>query len=174
MVKDGKEFVFEILLYQPNFERVVQPFIKNLKKIGIIASLKVLDAVSYSNKVKNYNFDMMVISYPVSLSPGNELKYFWGSLSADIRGSQNYMGIKNPAIDTLIDHVIIAKNRKELLTSVKALDRVMLNNYYVIPQWHSSSYRIAYWNKFNQPKIHPKYSIGIMTWWFKDEYLKDK
>lgn len=174
LVKDGKEFVFEILLYQPNFERVVQPFIKNLKKIGIIASLKVLDAVSYSNKVKNYNFDMMVISYPVSLSPGNELKYFWGSLSADIRGSQNYMGIKNPAIDTLIDHVIIAKNRKELLTSVKALDRVMLNNYYVIPQWHSSSYRIAYWNKFNQPKIHPKYSIGIMTWWFKDEYLKDK
>jgi len=174
LVKDGKEFVFEILLYQPNFERVVQPFIKNLKKIGIKASLKVLDAVSYSNKVKNYDFDMMVISYPVSLSPGNELKYFWGTLSADIKGSQNYMGIKNKAIDTLIDHVIIAKNRKELLTSVKALDRVMLNNYYVIPQWHSSTYRIAYWNKFHQPKIHPKYSIGIMTWWFKDEYLKDK
>jgi len=174
LVKEGKEFTFEILLYQPNFERIVQPFIKNLKKIGIHVTLKVLDAVSYSNKVKNYDFDMMVISYPVSLSPGNELKYFWGSASADIIGSQNYMGIKNPAIDALIEKVIIAKNRKDLLTAVKALDRVMLNNHYVIPQWHSSSYRLAYWNKFNQPKISPKYGIGLMTWWLKDEYLDAK
>ena len=173
LVKNGKKFEFEIILYQPAFERVVQPFIKNLKKIGIIVKLKVLDAVSYTNRVKNFNYDMIVSSFGVSLYPGNELYSFWGEKSADIIGSRNHIGIKNKAVDNLINEIVISHNREDLITAVKALDRVMLHNYYLIPQWYNSSYRIAYWNKFIQPKVQAKYDIGMFTWFFKDEYLRN-
>ena len=132
LVKNGKKFEFEIILYQPAFERVVQPFIKNLKKIGIIVKLKVLDAVSYTNRVKNFNYDMIVSSFGVSLYPGNELYSFWGEKSADIIGSRNHIGIKNKAVDNLINEIVISHNREDLITAVKALDRVMLHNYYLI------------------------------------------
>ena len=108
---------------------------------------------------------MMVTSYGVSLTPGNELKYFWHSNSADIEGSRNYIGIKNKALDSLINEIIIAANRKDLITAVKALDRVLLHNYYLIPNWYTSVYRIAYWNKIQQPKIYPKYDLAIYSWW---------
>ena len=165
LVKNNKEFKFEILIYQSAFERVLQPFIKNLKKIGIQAKIRVVDAVSYTNRLRNFNYDMMVTSYGVSLTPGNELKYFWHSNSADIEGSRNYIGIKNKALDSLINEIIIAANRKDLITAVKALDRVLLHNYYLIPNWYTSVYRIAYWNKIQQPKIYPKYDLAIYSWW---------
>jgi len=172
LVKNGKKFEFEILITSPAFERIVQPFIKNLKKIGIIAKLKTLESVSYRNKLNNFDFDMMVQSLPVSLSPGNELTNYWGSKAAGIKGSSNYMGIKSKVIDSLIQKVVVAQNRKDLITSVKALDRVLLNNYYVIPQWYIASNRIAYWNKLHQPKVAPKYGIGIFTWWIENEVKK--
>jgi len=165
LVKDGKKLEFEILLTQASFERIVQPFIKNLKKIGILAKIKVMESVSYTNKVNNNDFDMIVQSFPVSLSPGNELNNYWGSKAASIKGSRNNLGIKSPVVDALIKNVVTAPSRKDLITAVRALDRVLLHNYYVVPQWHNASYRISYWNKLKQPAISPKYGLGIFTWW---------
>jgi len=172
LVKNGKKFEFEILLTQASFERIVQPFIKNLKKIGILASIKMMESVSYTNKVNNNDFDMIVQSFPVSLSPGNELNNYWGSKAANIKGSSNHIGIESKIVDSLIHNVVIAPNRKDLITAVRALDRVLLHNYYVIPQWYSASYRIAYWSKLKQPKINPKYGLGIFTWWINEQDKK--
>jgi len=157
------------LITSPAFERIVQPLIKNLKKIGVIANIKMLESVSYRNKLNNFEFDMMVQSLPVSLSPGNELNNYWGSKAASIKGSSNYMGLKSPVVDDLIKKIVTAPNRKDLITSVRALDRVLLHNYYVIPQWYIPSHRIAYWSKFKQPEISPKYGLGIFTWWVESE-----
>ena len=168
LVKDGKKLEFEILLTSPAFERIVQPFIKNLKKIGIIAKIKMVESVSYTNKLNKFDFDMTVQSIGVSLSPGNELYSYWGSHSADIKGSRNYMGIKSSVIDALIKNVVTASSRAELITSVRALDRVLLHNYYLVPQWYNASYRIAYWSKFAQPKVSPKYGLGVFTWWVEN------
>jgi len=170
--KNGKKFEFEILITSPAFERIVQPFIRNLKKIGVIAKLKMLESVSYKNKLNSFEFDMMVQSLPVSLSPGNELNNYWGSKAASIKGSSNYMGLKSPVIDALIQKVVTSPNRADLITSVRALDRVLLNNYYVIPQWYIPSNRIAYWKKLKQPKTSPKYGLGIFTWWINDKSQK--
>lgn len=172
LVKNGKKFEFEILLGSSSMERILNPFIKNLKKIGIIAKLRVIDKVAYANKVKNFNFDMIIKNFRISLSPGNELRGFWGSESSNIVGSRNVIGIESKAVDSLIESVIKAKNRNSLIIAVRALDRVLLHNYYVIPNWYISSYRIAYWNKFNKPKTAPKYSLGIYSWWIKDEFIK--
>lgn len=172
LVKDGRKFEFEILLGSNSMEKVLNPFIKNLKKIGIIAKLRVVDQVAYANKVKDFDYDMSVRIFRVSLSPGNEQNYFWGSKAADVKGSRNYIGIKSKAVDAMIEHIIRAKTRKELITATHALDRILLHSYYVIPNWYTPAYRIAYWNKFNKPKISPKYGLGVFTWWIKEEYRK--
>ena len=108
---------------------------------------------------------MVVATMPQSLSPGNEQINYWGSDAADTNGSRNIIGIKNPVIDNLIQKVISAKDREDLIISTQALDRVLLWNHYVIPQWHISSYRTLYWDIFDKPKIRPKYSLGTNTWW---------
>ncbi len=172
LVKDGRKFEFEILLASNSMEKVLNAFIKNLKKIGIIAKIRVMDQVAYANKLKNFDYDMIVSNFWVSLSPGNEQRNYWGSRAANIKGSRNYIGIKSKAVDALIDHIVSAHNRAELITAVRALDRVLTHNYYVIPNWYMSAYRLAYWNKFEQPKIAPKYGLGLFTWWFKEEYRK--
>ncbi len=170
--KNGKQFKFEILLSSSSFERVLQPFIKNLKKIGIIASIRIVDHVSYTNRRNSFDYDAMIHVFGVSLSPGNELTNYWGSKSYNIKGSSNIIGIKSKVIDHLIEKIITAPSRKDLITTVRALDRVLLNNYYVIPNWYIPSYRISYWNKFEQPKIAPKYGLGIYTWWTKENKTK--
>ncbi len=137
----------------------------------MIVNIKMMESVSYTNKVNNFDFDMIVQNMPVSLSPGNELTNYWGSKAASIIGSRNYAGIKSKVIDELINEVITAPSRAKLITSVKALDRVLLHNYYVIPQWYISSHRISYWNKFEQPKIGPKYGLGIFTWWNNNKVI---
>lgn len=172
LAKDRKEFKFEILLTSKTFEKVLNPFIQNLKKIGIIATIRVVDQVAYANKLKNFDYDMMVVVYGVSLSPGNELRNFWGSDSVSMKGSRNYMGIESKAVDSLIDSIVTAPSRKELITAVRALDRVLTYGYYVIPNWYINNYRVAYWNKFLQPKISPKYGFGLFAWWIKEEFIK--
>lgn len=172
LVKDGKKLEFEILLTSPAFERIVQPFIKNLKKIGIVAKIKMIEAVSYTNRLNNFDYDMTVQFLPVSLSPGNELYSYWGSNAASIKGSRNYMGLQSSVIDALLKNIVTATSRQELITAVRALDRVLLHNYYVVPQWYNASYRIAYWSKFKQPKISPKYGLGIHTWWEENQVGK--
>ncbi len=164
----GKEFKFELLLVQPSFERVVLPFKKNLKRIGIDMSIRLVDSSQYINRLNNFDFDMIVYSWRQSLSPGNEQRDFWSSKAADTPGSSNLAGIKDPVVDRLIEEIIKADNRESLIAACRALDRVLLWGYYVIPQWYINVYRIAYWNKFARPKIKPKYALGFLdTWWIK-------
>ena len=161
----GEKFKFEILLVSPAFERIVLPFKDNLEKLGISVNVRIIDSAQYQQRIETFDFDMVVSSIRQSLSPGNEQRNFWGSDAADTNGSRNIMGIKNPVIDSLIEKVISAKDREDLIITTKALDRVLLWNHYVIPQWHISSYRTLYWDIFDKPKIRPKYSLGTNTWW---------
>ena len=161
----GEPFEFEILLVSPAFERIVLPFIDNLEKLGIKASLRTIDSSQYQKRIESFDFDMIVFTFSQSLSPGNEQRNFWGSDAADTNGSRNVIGIKNDVIDSLIEKLINAKDREDLITITRALDRVLLWNYYVIPQWHISAYRVLYWDMFDQPKQKPKYSLGFDTWW---------
>lgn len=163
--KTGKPFRFEILLVSPLFERVVLPYIRNLKRLGIDARVRTVDSSQYRRRVDSYDFDVIVHGVGQSLSPGNEQREFWGSDAAKRDGSRNVFGIQNPAIDKLIDSLIAAPDRKELVTRVRALDRVLLWGHYFVPHWHINSFRIAYWDMFGQPKVLPKYNLGFMYWW---------
>ena len=172
-VKDGKltyiptnqVMEFEILIVSPAFERIVLPFTKNLEKLGIKATVSLVDSSQYQNRLDNYDFDMVVGNWGQSLSPGNEQRDFWSSKAADIPGTRNLIGIKSPVVDQLIDLVISAPDRESLITRTRALDRVLLWNYYMIPHWHISAYRVLYWDKFRQAEIRPKYNLGLETWW---------
>lgn len=165
LVKDGRPFVFEMLLVQPDFERVVLPFQRNLARLGITMSVRMVDTSQYLERLRGFDFDMIVSSFPQSLSPGNEQRSFWHSASADMPGSRNYCGIKNPAIDTLVDLVIAAPDRDALILRCKALDRALLWGWYVIPHWHSTSWRVAFWDKFGRPEKLADYGLDFQSWW---------
>ncbi|WP_428033285.1 extracellular solute-binding protein [Amphritea sp.] len=168
---DGKQMTFEILLVQPAFERVVAPFARNLERMGIKPSIRIIDASQYINRVRSFDFDVIVSGFGQSTSPGNEQREFWHSSTADQPGSRNMIGIKNPAVDYLIEQLIQAPDREQLVLRTRALDRVLQWNHYVIPQYHINSYRVAYWDKFGFPKIQPKYSLGFDTWWVRPEKM---
>ena len=180
IIKDGKRInketgiplKFTILLVSPEFERIALPYARNLKKIGIEAKVRTVDSAQYERRLESFSFDMTVISLGQSLSPGNEQRDFWNSTSATINGSRNYAGVSSPAVDFLIDKIIAAKNREDLISATKALDRFLLFGYYVVPHWHIQNFRIAYWDKFGQPKINPKYDLGIDTWWYDSKRVK--
>jgi microcin C transport system substrate-binding protein len=161
----GQPFQFEILLNGPSFERHTLPFVKNLERLGIVATVRTVDPAQYQNRMDSFDFDMTVESFGQSLSPGNEQRDFWGSESADIPGSRNTIGIKSPVIDQLIERIIEAPTREDLVTATRALDRVLLWGHYVIPHWHSRSFRVAYWNKFDRPEITPPYGLSLFSWW---------
>ena len=180
IIKDGKRInketgiplKFTILLVSPEFERIALPYARNLKKIGIEAKVRTVDSAQYERRLESFSFDMTVISLGQSLSPGNEQRDFWNSTSATINGSRNYSGVSSPAVDFLVDKIIAAKNREDLISATKALDRFLLFGYYVVPHWHIQNFRIAYWDKFGQPKINPKYDLGIDTWWYDSKRVK--
>ncbi len=161
----GKPMELEILLNNPSFERIVLPFVHNLKRLGITARVRTVDTTQYQNRLDGFDFDMVVGSFPESLSPGNEQRDFWGSRQADTPGSRNIAGVKDPVVDALVAEVISAPDRQSLIDRTRALDRVLLWGYYVIPQWHLQSFRVAYWDKFSRPKVTPKYALGLDTWW---------
>ena len=163
--KTGQPFQFEFLNDDPQIERVALPFIQNLKRLGITATLRTVDVSQYQQRMDNFDYDMTVMVIAQSLSPGNEQREFFGSPAADQPGSQNFIGIKNPAIDALIEQVIQAPTRADLITRVHALDRVLQYGDYLIPQYHLGAYWVAYWNKFQHPQVAPKYAFGIDTWW---------
>ncbi|MDY0226777.1 MAG: extracellular solute-binding protein [Desulfomicrobium apsheronum] len=169
LVKDGKPFVFEMLLVQPDFERVVLPFQRNLTRLGITMSVRMVDTSQYLERLRGFDFDMIVSSFPQSLSPGNEQRSFWHSASADMPGSRNYCGIKSPAIDALVDLVIAAPEREALILRCKALDRALLWGWYVIPHWHATSWRVAYWDKFGRPETLADYGLDFQSWWIDPE-----
>lgn len=165
----GEPFKFEILIESPMFERWIQPFIRNLEKLGIKADLRLADSAQYQNRMNDFAFDMIIHVFPQSLSPGNEQLDNWGSAKADVPGSRNICGIKDKVVDELTDKLIRAKDRKELVTITKALDRVLLWNFNVIPQWHTKSYRVAYWDIFGRPAINPPYGLPVTETWWVDE-----
>lgn len=163
--KTGNQFAFEILLDNPAFERVTLPFVANLKRLGIDATIRTVDTTQYKNRIDNFDFDMVVGLWPESDSPGNEQREFWGSATADQPGSRNLVGIKSKAVDTLIDDIIAAPTRKDLVTACHALDRVLLWSAYVIPHFHLSADRVAYWDKFGMPSVIPDQGWQLMSWW---------
>ena len=168
--KNGKKVEFEILLdtvSSATWERVVLPFVRNLKRIGVRATIRSVDINQYKNRLDNFDFDMIVNVWGQSISPGNEQNYFWGSAAADEPGSTNYIGIKNPVVDALIANVVKANTRNDLIMAVRALDRVLQWEYYVIPQWHLPLTRIVYRDKFGIPPT-PDRGVDLMSWWSKE------
>ena len=165
----GKPVVIEFLLAQTEFERVLLPFKRNLADLGIDLVIRRVDVSQYITRVRSRDFDMIVGSFPQSNSPGNEQREFWMSSSADKPGSRNYIGLKDPAIDSLVESLINADSRASLVAHAKALDRVLQWGYYVIPNWHIKTWRVAYWDHIGHPQVAPKYDIGINTWWIKPD-----
>ena len=173
--KTGKPVIFEILLVSPAFERIVAPFAQNLKRLGIVANVRTVDQSQYINRIRSSDYDMIIGGAGQSESPGNEQRDYWSSDAADREGSRNTIGIRNPAVDALIDRIVDAPDRKSLVAATRALDRVLLWNHYAIPQWHVRMDRLAYWDRFGIPK-HPKYGADVMSWWVdpaKDAALKN-
>jgi microcin C transport system substrate-binding protein len=170
----GNPFEIEFLLDSQSFERVVQPYIQDLEKLGIRGTIRVVDASQYVARVQSGDFD--VFSYVVgnSLSPGNEQRDMWGSAAAAEEGSRNYGGVRNPVVDALIETLIFAPDREALVAASRALDRVLLWNYYMIPAWTSTAERYAYWDRFGRPEIDVEFgpSNALMSgipvlWWSK-------
>ena len=165
LTKDGKEFKFEFLIVSPSDEKIALAYQSNLKKLGITMEVRTVDSSQYQARLLNYDFDMIKRYWGVSLSPGNEQQFYWGSEVGKKDGSRNYPGINSPAIDALIEKLISAKNREELTTAIHALDRVLLWGHYVVPLYHSNKDRIAYWDFFEYPEEIPLYGIVIESWW---------
>jgi microcin C transport system substrate-binding protein len=161
----GEPFEFEILLDDPGFERITLPFTKNLEHLGIRARPRTVDEAQYQKRVETFDFDVIVKIWGQSLSPGNEQVDYWTSERAGVPGSENVAGIQDPVVDALVAELIAAPGRQSLIDRTRALDRVLLWGFYVVPHWHSTSFRVAAWDKFGRPAITPKYNLPLDAWW---------
>lgn len=164
----GEPFEFEILLSDPNWERITLPYVKNLERLGINARVRTVDSAQNQKREDTFDFDMTVAVFGQSQSPGNEQRDFWHSAVADESGSRNLMGIKDPVVDALIDLVIEAPDRESLVQRTRALDRVLLWGHYLVPHWHLGKWWLAYWDKFDRPKALPPFSPGFPDIWWID------
>ncbi len=167
----GRVLAFEILLLQPEFERIVLPFVKNLERLGVTATVRTVDTAQYRRRLDEFDFDVVVGNWQQSLSPGNEQRNFWGSEFASRPGSQNLIGIKSPVVDALVEGLIAAPDRNSLVNRVHALDRVLQWGHWVIPQWHLPYDRLAYWDKFGHPTIIPAQGVQLDAWWIDQRKL---
>jgi microcin C transport system substrate-binding protein len=169
----GAQLTAEFLLVQPDFERVVLPYKNTLERLGIKASVRTVDTSQYQRRHDTFDFDIIVSSFPQSLSPGNEQRDFWGTPAASKEGSNNLIGIKDPAIDTLIEKIVLAKDRADLAATTRALDRILLWNHYVVPQWRAPFDRMAVWDMFGRPDRLPSQSAAFLqVWWYDDAAAK--
>jgi microcin C transport system substrate-binding protein len=166
--KTKENLAVELLVDDPSFERVMLFYKPSLERLGIAVSVRTVDSAQYENRMRQWQFDIVIASWGESLSPGNEQRDFWGSQTADIPGSRNIVGIKNPAIDAMIERVIFAKSREELVAATHALDRVLLWNFYVVPQWTYPFTRTARWDRFGRPQNMPQYGRSAFPaiWWW--------
>ena len=169
LFKDGQEFKFEFLIVSPSDEKIALAYQSNLKKLGITMEVRTVDSSQYQERLLSYDFDMIKRYWGVSLSPGNEQQFYWGSEVGQKDGSRNYPGINSQAVDALIEKLISATNREELTTAIHALDRVLLWGHYVVPLYHSNKDRIAYWDFFEYPDEIPLYGIVIESWWINKD-----
>ncbi|BAQ16213.1 oligopeptide ABC transporter, periplasmic oligopeptide-binding protein OppA [Methyloceanibacter caenitepidi] len=164
----GEPLTVEFLTFEPTFERIVAPYVKNLSLLGIDARIRRVDPAQYQQRLKDFDFDITTQRYVMRNTPGVELRSYFGSGSADLVGSLNLAGIKDPAVDALIEEIISAENREDMHTAARALDRVLRAGHYWVPHWNKASHTIAYWDKFGQPETKPKFDRGILdTWWFE-------
>lgn len=170
--ESGRVFAFEILLVQPLFERVVLPFVRNLSRLGIEATVRTVDSAQYRRRIDGFDFDVVVWNWPQSLSPGNEQRNYWTSEFARRKGGQNLIGLEDPVVDELVELLIAAPDRRSLVTRVRALDRVLQWGHWVIPHWHIPYDRVAYWDKFGRPSVVPVQGVQIDTWWVDPEKEK--
>ena len=166
---DGEPLEFEFIIAQANLERVLLPFKRNLSELGIEMTIRRTDVSQYINRMRSRDFEMTSSIWSQSNSPGNEQRDFWHSSSVDNPGSRNFIGLNDPAIDTLVEGLINAPSRESLINYARALDRVLLWGYYVIPNYYIDTWRIAYWEHLAQPEIAPLYDYGLMTWWRKPD-----
>ena len=166
--KTDETLRFEILLVSQAFERIVLPMQRNLERLGIEASIRLVDQSQYINRLRAYDFDMIVASWGQAESPGNEQRNYWGTRAAQQPGSRNFIGVKDPVVDDLIELVISAPDRESLVQRTHALDRVLLWGHYLIPNWHLRYDRILYWKKFSRPEVTPKNGTSPSYWWFDE------
>lgn len=170
--KAGLRLQFQLLLTSPDFSRIAEPYKNNLLKVGALMDIKVVQVAEYEERLRNFTFDLIVANFPQSRSPGNEQRSMWGSEAANTPGSRNYMGIKNPAIDELIENVIQAKTRTDLVDNIQAMDRILTHQFYMVPHWYIGYDRVVYWNKLSHPEINPSQSSilnNILEWWWWDD-----
>lgn len=162
----GETLDVEFLEYEQGFARITSPVIENLKRIGVNASLRIVEPAQYERRTKAFDFDATTQRYVLGLTPGVALRSYWGSEAAKIDGSQNLPGIADPVIDALIEKAMAATSRDELVTATRAIDRVLRASHYWVPHWFKASHNVAYWNKFSRPGMKPKYDLGVLdTWW---------
>jgi microcin C transport system substrate-binding protein len=166
--KTGEPFTVEFLANAPIFERVFLFYRPSLERIGITVSVRTVDEPQYENRLRSWDFDIITYAWGESLLPGNEQRGYWGSQAADQPGSENVIGIKNPAVDAMIEQVTFAKNRADLVAATMALDRILLWNYYVVPQWAYGKVRSVRWDRFSRPNQLPKYGMAAFPtlWWW--------
>ena len=165
----GKPLAFEILLISPLFERISLPLAKNLERLGVKVRVRTVDSAQYLRRLETFDYDVITFNFGQSMSPGNEQRYFWGSDAAERPGSRNFIGIKDPVIDELVETVIAAPDRESLVTSTRALDRVLQWGHYLIPQFHSNSDRLVFWDKFGWPEVTPMRGSVFSAWWVDPE-----
>jgi microcin C transport system substrate-binding protein len=166
--KSGEQLSVELLINRESFERIILFYQPALERLGIKASVRLVDDVQYVNRLRDWDFDIIVAVWEETLTPGSEQWDYWGSRAADLPGSRNLIGTKNPAIDALINRIVFAGNREDLVAASKALDRVLLWNHYVVPQWNFSKVRTARWDRFDHPQRMPKYgqaAFPTLWWW---------
>jgi len=161
----GEVFTFEILLNSPSFERVSLPYVQALQRLGIEARVRTVDPSQYQARMDSFDYDMTVEVFGQSLSPGNEQRDMWTCAKAKEEGSNNTLGLCDPVIDALVEQVVNAPDRISLISRTRALDRVLLAGHYVVPHWHSRTFRVAFWDKFGRPEVTPRYGLGFDTWW---------
>lgn len=163
----GHPLTFEILLVNPGLERILQPYAENLSRIGIQANLRTVDRAQYKQRLDNYDYDMILMTLSQSLSPGKEQWLYFHSSQVDVKGGRNYAGVANPIIDELLGKLVNASTRDEQIAAARAIDRVLLWNHYIIPNWFISNHRLAYRNRFAHVAA-PPYTLGLRAWWLKD------
>jgi microcin C transport system substrate-binding protein len=165
LMKDGQQLRIEILLDNESFVRVVQPYVDNLKRAGIDASIRMVDTSQYQNRLDDLDFDAIELKSGFFPPPGVEMRSYYGSEAADVKGSGNWAGIKNPVVDKLIEQIVAAKDLETLKATTRALDRVLLWQYYAVPEWYNDQAWLAYWDEFNYPATSPKFGTGFPDTW---------
>ena len=170
--KDGDQMTFTILVDEPSLERVALPYAQNLQKLGIDAHVRTVDPAQYQHLMDDFDFDMTMWIYPEGEIPGNELRDFFTCAAAKAQGSFNVPGICNPAVDALVKQVIVAQDRETLQTAARALDRVLLWGWYMVPNWHDQKFNIAYWNIFGYPDKPIREGLNFDSWWIDPAKVK--